>query len=85
MENQTQAGDEAIPKSTNIDYSNRDYDSEITREVHTSVPVEQTARVTRKDMQAKKDDMLYRFSEICDNSIENETIRRVVKNAFADT
>ena len=33
-------------------------------------------------MQAKKDDMLNRFSEICDNSIENETIRGVVKNTF---
>lgn len=35
MENQTQVSDEAIPKSTNIDYLNKDYDSEITREVHT--------------------------------------------------
>lgn len=51
-------------------------------EVHTSVSEKQTARVTRQDMQAKKDDMLNRFSEICDNSIENETIRKVVKNAF---
>lgn len=33
-------------------------------------------------MQAKKDDMLYRFSEICDNSIENKTVGEVVKNAF---
>lgn len=82
MENQTQVSDEAIPKNTNIDYSNRDYDSEITREVHTSVSEKQTARVTRQDMQAKKDDMLYRFSEICDNSIENETIRRTVKSSF---
>lgn len=82
MKNQTQVGDEAIPKSTNIDYSNRDYNSEITREVHTSVSEKQTARVTRQDMQAKKEDMLNRFSEICDNSIENETIREVVKNAF---
>lgn len=60
-----------VHTSTNID-----------GEVHTSVPKEQTARVTRQDMQAKIDDMLYRFSEICDNSIENKTIRRVVKNAF---
>lgn len=60
-----------VHTSTNID-----------GEVHTSVPEEQTARVTRKDMQAKKDDMLYRFSEICDNSIENETIRRTVKSSF---
>lgn len=82
MENQTQAGDEAIPKSTNIDYSNRDYNSEITREVHTSVPEEQTARATRCDMQAKKEDMLNRFFTICDNSIENKTVGEVVKNAF---
>ena len=34
-------------------------------------------------MQAKKDDMLNRFSEICDNSVENETIREVVKNTFS--
>lgn len=73
--------DRPLPEIT-TENINRDYNSEITGEVHTSVPVEQTARVTRKDMQAKKDDMLYRFSEICDNSIENETIRRVVKNAF---
>ena len=82
MKNQTQVSDEAIPKNTNIDYSNRDYDSEITREVHTSVSEKQTARVTRQDMQAKKDDMLNRFSEICDNSIENKTVGEVVKNAF---
>lgn len=60
-----------VHTSTNID-----------EEVHTSVSEKQTARVTRQDMQAKKDDMLYRFSEICDNSIENETIREVVKNTF---
>ena len=60
-----------VHTSTNID-----------GEVHTSVPKEQTARVTRQDMQAKKDDMLYRFSEICDNSIENKTVGEVVKNAF---
>lgn len=61
---------------------NRDYNSEITGEVHTSVSEKQTARVTRQDMQAKKDDMLYRFSEICDNNIENKTVEEVVKNAF---
>ena len=60
-----------VHTSTNID-----------GEVHTSVSEKQTARVTRQDMQAKKDDMLNRFSEICDNSIENEIIRGVVKNAF---
>lgn len=51
-------------------------------EVHTSVSEKQAARVTRKDMQAKKEDMLNRFSEICDNSIENKTVGEVVKNAF---
>lgn len=61
-----------VHTSTNID-----------GEVHTSVSEKQTARVTRQDMQAKKDDMLYRFSEICDNSVENETIREVVKNTFS--
>lgn len=60
-----------VHTSTNID-----------GEVHTSVSEKQTARVTRQDMQAKKDDMFNRFSEICDNSVENETIREVVKNAF---
>ena len=60
-----------VHTSTNID-----------GEVHTSVSEKQTARVTRQDMQAKNDDMLNRFSEICDNSIENETIRGVVKNTF---
>lgn len=73
--------DRPLPEIT-TENINRDYNSEITGEVHTSVSEKQTARVTRQDMQAKKDDMLYRFSEICDNSIENETIRRVVKNAF---
>lgn len=73
--------DRSLPEIT-TENINRDYNSEITGEVHTSVPVEQTARVTRQDMQAKKDDMLYRFSEICDNSIENETIRRTVKSSF---
>ena len=60
-----------VHTSTNID-----------GEVHTSVSEKQTARVTRQDMQAKKDDMLNRFSEICDNSIENEIIRMVVKRTF---
>lgn len=60
-----------VHTSTNID-----------GEVHTSVSEKQTARVARKDMQAKKDDMLNRFSEICDNNIENETIRRTVKSSF---
>lgn len=60
-----------VHTSTNID-----------GEVHTSVSEKQTARVTRKDMQAKIDDMVYRFSEICDNSIENKTVGEVVKSAF---
>lgn len=60
-----------VHTSTNID-----------GEVHTSVSEKQTARVTRQDMQAKIDDMFNRFSEICDNSIENETIRRTVKSSF---
>lgn len=60
-----------VHTSTNID-----------GEVHTSVSEKQTARVTRQDMQAKKDDMFNRFSEICDNSIENKTVGEVVKNAF---
>ena len=33
-------------------------------------------------MQAKIDDMLYRFSEICDNNIENKTVGEAVKKAF---
>lgn len=73
--------DRPLPEIT-TENINRDYNSEITGEVHTSVSEKQTARVTRKDMQAKKEDMLYRFSEICDNSIENETIRRTVKSSF---
>ena len=73
--------DRPLPEIT-TENINRDYNSEITGEVHTSVSEKQTARVTRQDMQAKKDDMLNRFSEICDNSIENETIRGVAKNAF---
>lgn len=60
-----------VHTSTNID-----------GEVHTSVPKEQTARVTRQDMQAKKSDMLYRFFEICDDNIENKTIREAVKKSF---
>lgn len=60
-----------VHTSTNID-----------GEVHTSVPVEQTARVTRQDMQAKKDDMVCRFFAICDDNIENRTIREAVKNSF---
>ncbi len=92
MKNQTQASDEAIPDNTNIDYLNRDYNPEITNkdntsinidgEVHTSFSEKPTARVTRQDMQAKKDDMVCRFSEICDNNIENKTVGEVVKNAF---
>lgn len=73
--------DRPLPEIT-TENINRDYNSEITGEVHTSVSEKQTARVTRKDMQAKKDDMLNRFSEICDNSIENKTVEEVVKNAF---
>ena len=73
--------DRPLPEIT-TENINRDYNSEITGEVHTSVSEKQTARVTRQDMQAKKDDMLNRFSEICDNSVENEIIREVVKNAF---
>lgn len=73
--------DRPLPEIT-TENINRDYNSEITGEVHTSVSEKQTARVTRQDMQAKKDDMLNRFSEICDNSIENKTVGEVVKNAF---
>ena len=54
----------------------------ITGEVHTSVSEKQTARVTRQDMQAKKDDMLCRFFAICDDNIENKTIKMVVKRTF---
>lgn len=50
--------------------------------VHTSVSEKQTARVTRQDMQAKKSDMLYRFFTICDDNIENKTIREAVKKSF---
>lgn len=73
--------DRPLPEIT-TENINRDYNSEITGEVHTSVSEKQTARVTRQDMQAKKDDMLNRFFAICDNSIENETIRRTVKSSF---
>ena len=73
--------DRPLPEIT-TENINRDYNSEITGEVHTSVSEKQTARVTRQDMQAKKDDMLNRFSEICDNSVENKTVGEVVKNAF---
>lgn len=73
--------DRPLPEIT-TENINRDYNSEITREVHTSVSEKQTARVTRQDMQAKKDDMLYRFSEICNDNIENKTIREAVKNSF---
>lgn len=73
--------DRPLPEIT-TENINRDYNSEITGEVHTSVSRKQTARVTRQDMQEKKDDMLNRFSEICDNNIENKTVGEVVKNAF---
>lgn len=73
--------DRPLPEIT-TENINRDYNSEITGEVHTSVSRKQTARVTRQDMQAKIDDMVYRFSEICDNNIENKTVGEVVKNAF---
>lgn len=92
MKNQTQASDEAIPDNTNIDYLNRDYNPEITNkdntsinidgEVHTSVSEKQTARATRQDMKAKKDDMVRRFFAICDDNIENKTIRVAVKRTF---
>lgn len=73
--------DKPLPEIT-TENINRDYNSEITGEVHTSVSEKQTARVARQDMQAKKDDMLYRFSEICDSNIENKTVGEVVKKAF---
>lgn len=73
--------DRPLPEIT-TENINRDYNSEITGEVHTSVFKKQTARATRQDMQAKKDDMLNRFFAICDNSIENKTVGEVVKNAF---
>lgn len=83
--------DRPLPEIT-TENINRDYNSEITGEVHTSTNIDgevhtsvsekQMARVTRQDMQAKIDDMVYRFSEICDNNIENKTVGEVVKNAF---
>lgn len=73
--------DRPLPEIT-TENINRDYNSEITGEVHTSVSRKQTARVTRQDMQAKKSDMLYRFFTICDDNIENETIKMVVKRTF---
>lgn len=60
-----------VHTSTNID-----------GEVHTSVSEKQTTRVTRQDMQAKKSDMLYRFFTICNDNIENKTIREAVKKSF---
>lgn len=73
--------DRPLPKIT-TENINRDYNSEITGEVHTSVSEKLTARVTRQDMQAKKSDMLYRFFAICDDNIENKTIREAVKKSF---
>lgn len=67
--------------NNNID-NIKDNISETIGEVHTSVPEEQTARVTRQDMQAKKEDMLNRFFAICDDNIENKTIRVAVKRTF---
>lgn len=60
-----------VHTSTNID-----------GEVHTSVSEKQTSRVTRQDMQAKKEDMLNRFFAICDDNIDNKTIRVAVKRTF---
>lgn len=73
--------DRPLPEIT-TENINRDYNSEITGEVHTSVSEKQTARVTRQDMQAKKSDMLYRFFTICNDNIENKTIREAVKKSF---
>lgn len=83
--------DRPLPEIT-TENINRDYNSEITGEVHTSTNIDgevhtsvsekQTARVTRQDMQAKKADMLYRFFAICDDNIENKTIREAVKKSF---
>lgn len=73
--------DRPLPEITTENIS-RDYNSEITGEVHTSVSEKQTARVTRQDMQAKKDDMVCRFFAICDDNIENSTIRVAVKRTF---
>lgn len=49
--------DRPLPEIT-TENINREYNSEITGEVHTSVSEKQTARVTRQDMQAKIDDFL---------------------------
>lgn len=73
--------DRPLPEIT-VENINRDYNSEITGEVHTSVSEKQTARVTRQDMHAKKEDMLCRFFAICDDNIENKTIKMVVKRTF---
>ena len=73
--------DRPLPEIT-TENINRDYNSEITGEVHTSVFEKQTARVTRQNMQAKKEDMLNRLFAICDNNIENKTVGEAVKNAF---
>lgn len=93
MENQTQVSDEAIPDNTNIDYLNRDYNSEITNkdntsinidgEVHTSFSEKPTARaVTRDEMLLKEKDMVDRFNNICDNDIDNSAICDCVKDGF---
>ena len=73
--------DRPLPEIT-TENINRDYNSEITGEVHTSVSEKQTARATRQDMKAKKDDMVRRFFAICDDNIENKTIRVAVKRTF---
>lgn len=83
--------DRPLPEIT-TENINRDYNSEITGEVHTSTNIDgevhtsvsekQTARATRQDMQAKKSDMLYRFFTICNDNIENKTIREAVKKSF---
>lgn len=74
-------GVQKVDTHNNID-NIKDNISETIGEVHTSVSRKQTARVTRQDMQAKKDDMVCRFFAICDNNIENKTVGEVVKNAF---
>lgn len=83
--------DRPLPEIT-TENINRDYNTEITGEVHTSTNIDgevhtsvsekQMARVTRQDMQAKKFDMLYRFFAICDDNIENKTIGEAVKKSF---
>lgn len=93
MKNQAQASDEAIPDNTNIDYLNRDYNSEITNkdntsinidgEVHTSFSEKPTARaVTRNEMLLKEKDMVDRFNNICDDDIDNSAICDCVKDGF---